>query len=143
MNTKEGASTYRLPTEAEWEYAARAGTDTVRYWGDGDDEMFLYAWFDKNSSNNTHPVGQLKPNGFGLHDMLGNVWEWVQDWYSDKYYANSASTDPKGPSSGSYRVIRGGGWLYSPASVRSAGRDGIGPGGRIDFLGFRLARTCP
>ena len=143
LNTKEGTNAYRLPTEAEWEYAARAGTDTTRYWGDSTDEMGQHAWFTQNSGEKTHPVGQLKPNAWGLYDMMGNVWEWVSDWYGEKYYTNSPRINPTGPNSGSSRVLRGGGWRYYPDAVRSAYRFDITPGLRHYDLGFRLSRTSP
>ena len=143
LNTKEGTNAYRLPTEAEWEYAARAGTDTTRYWGDSTDEMGQHAWFTQNSGEKTHPVGQLKPNAWGLYDMMGNVWEWVSDWYGEKYYTNSPRINPTGPNSGSSRVLRGGGWRYYPDNVRSAYRFYITPGLRHYDLGFRLSRTSP
>jgi formylglycine-generating enzyme required for sulfatase activity len=125
---------YRLPTEAEWEYACRAGT-TGDYAGNLD-EM---AWYDKNSDAKTHPVGQKKPNGWGLYDMHGNVWEWCQDWYGA--YPSSAVTNSSGPATGSFRVGRGGSWFYLAASARSAFRDYNAPGYRYNYLGFRLART--
>src|SRR5262249_22422074 len=128
--------TYRLPTEAEWEYACRAGT-TGAYAGNLD-EM---AWYSGNSDNTTHPVGQKKANAFGLYDMHGNVWEWCQDWYSENYYSQSPSADPTGPGSGSYRVGRGGGWLSDERPCRSAYRGRVAPGYYNGVLGFRLVRT--
>ena len=140
LNQKEGGNKYRLPTEAEWEYAARAGTTTK--WSCGNNESCLknVAWYSGNSGNKTHPIGQKKPNAWGLYDMHGNVWEWVQDLYNDKYYSRSPSTDPKGTSSGSYRVARGGGWNYSADFLRSANRYLFSPVDRYDILGFRLLR---
>lgn len=108
LNAKEGGSRYRLPTEAEWEYAARAGATGKYGFGDDDDQLGLYAWYTGNSGDKTHPVGQLRANAWGLHDMHGNVWEWVQDWYDESYYRHSPATDPRGPGSGSNRVFRGG-----------------------------------
>ena len=99
VNTKRDGYRYRLPTEAEWEYAARAGSVSCRY---GPSEEI--AWSRDNSLGKTHPVGEKKPNAFGLHDALGNVWEWVEDWYSLTYYKHSPEADPKGPDSGEYRV---------------------------------------
>jgi formylglycine-generating enzyme required for sulfatase activity len=131
--------TYRLLTEAEWEYAARSGGKEERWAGTSSEaELGEYAWYEKNSGERAHPVGQKKPNGLGLHDMSGNVWEWCQDWYGE--YPTDAVTAPAGPGSRSYRVIRGGGWYYSARYCRSASRDGLTPDLRFDNLGFRLAR---
>ena len=167
LNTRSGGRRYRLPTEAEWEYAARGGTTTdtpagdlrisgrrnaplldgiawyagnsgVRYDG-GDD---CSDWKEKQYRSKrcgTHPVGRKAPNGWGLHDMLGNVWEWVGDWKGD--YPGGTVTDPSGPRSGSDRVIRGGGWVYDARFCRSAFRYGGSPGVRSIYLGFRLLRT--
>lgn len=96
LNKKEGTDRYRLPTEAEWEYACRAGSETPYYFGDDKNSMVKYGWYDANSEAHSHPVGQLEPNAWGLYDMHGNVWEWCLDWYSDKYYEHSPSTDPQG-----------------------------------------------
>jgi formylglycine-generating enzyme required for sulfatase activity len=129
---------YRLPKEAEWEYAARAGTQTRFSFGDKEDELGQYGWFTGNSDN-SHPVAQLKPNAFGLYDMHGNVWEWVQDWNS----SNPAErTDPQGPSLGSNRVLRGGCWYDDAQSARSAGRYYNSPADRSESFGFRLVRTA-
>ena len=145
LNTKEGGSKYRLPTEAEWEYAARAGTTTAYSFGDNPRQLGEYAWFSENSGNTTHPIGQKKSNKWGLYDMHGNVWEWVQDWYSNDAYKSSPSTavDPKGPPAGSYRVYRGGGWINGAVVCRSALRlyDVVGP--RHVPLGLRLLREVP
>lgn len=127
---------YRLPTEAEWEYAARAGT-TGPYAGD----LGAMAWYDPNSGGTTHPVGTKAPNAWGLYDMHGNVWEWTQDWYGD--YSASAVTDPVGPSSGSGRVNRGGGWRSGSQGCRSAARLYFSPDDRGSILGLRLLRTSP
>jgi formylglycine-generating enzyme required for sulfatase activity len=128
---------YRLPTEAEWEYACRAGTTTK--WSFGDDESRLgdYAWFKGNSGSRTHAVGKKKPNAWGLFDTHGNVYEWCSDWYGD--YAGGAVTDPQGPSGGSFRVCRGGGWYDSPGNCRSAARDFFGPSHGFAMQGLRLA----
>ena len=127
---------YRLPTESEWEYAARAGTTGATY---GNLEQI--AWFDGNSERKTHAGGAKKPNAWGLHDMIGNVWEWNYDWYGP--YPDGSLTDPVGPSSGTYRVIRGGGWSFLAKVCRAAYREGIRPALRHDHLGFRPARSGP
>ena len=133
---------FRLPSEAEWEYAARAGTQTAYSFGDDSNQLGDYAWFYDNSGNKTHPVGQKKPNAFGLYDMHGNVWEWCQDWYNESYYANSPQENPQGPSSGQYRLLRGGSWNCLTTYCRSANRYYSPPDLRYDSLGVRvLART--
>ena len=125
----------RLPTEAEWEYACRAGQRTPRY-----GELDKIAWHRGNSQDTTHAVGTKKANGFGLYDMLGNVWEWVNDWYGA--YTADEQTNPQGPSSGSRRVLRGGSWNFSPYYVRSSYRYLNAPGNsNYDALGFRVSRT--
>ena len=158
---------YRLPTEAEWEYAARAGTQgatpegELQILGERNAPVLVgQAWYAGNSGVGyaagydcgrwaerqyeaercgPHPVGGKRANGWGLHDMLGNVWEWVGDWYGE--YPSGAVTDPRGVGTGSYRVHRGGGWISSARDVRSAARARDGPGLRGGDLGFRLART--
>jgi formylglycine-generating enzyme required for sulfatase activity len=138
LNQKTGTDKYRLPTEAEWEYAARASTATP-YFND-EAQLAQYAWYgEKHNTGTTHPVGQKKPNAWGLYDMYGNVWEWVQDWYSEDYYASSLPVDPRGPESGSGRVNRGGGWNTFALYFRSAYRYFDSPGSRDHALGFRLA----
>lgn len=139
MNELDPHHTYRLPTEAEWEMAARAGTTTAYAHGDDVERLGEHAWSYKNSGNQTHDVAELKPNGSGLYDMHGNVWEWCQDWYGP-LQAGSV-TDPLGPSSGSARVLRGGGWNYDPQFLRSARRGSYSPGNRSYVIGFRLVRT--
>ncbi len=133
---------YRLPTEAEWEYACRAtaSTPTLFSFGDKALELGLYGWFDGNSEQRTHPVGQKRPNGFGLYDMHGNVFEWCWDWYSEGHYNKSAADDPTGPARATSRVIRGGGWSYIPRFIRTAYRSRYTPVNRGNFLGFRVAR---
>jgi len=142
LNAREGDTKYRLPTEAEWEYAARAGTTTAYSFGDDPRQLGEYAWFGENSGTTTHPVGQKKPNPWGLYDMHGNVLEWVQDWYSKNAYKSFMSTavDPKGPSAGSRRVLRGGSWAYVAGISRLAFRRHDTPGYRYDGLGLRLLR---
>ena len=125
---------YRLPTEAEWEYAARAGTAGPSY-----GELNEVAWHWGNSGRRVRPVGQRRANGWGLHDMLGNVWEWTADWYGR--YPAELVTDPRGPGTGSSRVARGGSWYIDPLNVRSASRYDLSPGIRRSTLGFRLVRT--
>jgi sulfatase modifying factor 1 len=125
----------RLPTEAEWEYAACAGSITRYYWGNSFDGA--QGWYSSNSGDKTHPVGQKKPNAWGLFDMSGNVWEWCSDWYDGSYYKNSPLQNPQGPSSGSYRVLRGGSWKDGGGGLRSAKRSRDDPGDRDGGIGFR------
>ena len=135
-----GSLTFRLPTEAEWEYACRAGTQTIWHFGNDPAQLGNYAWFDGNSGGETHPVGQLQPNAWGLYDMLGNVWEWCADWFDEQYYANSPQESPQGPSEGQYRVVRNAGWFNEPYSCRSsARRAGNNPDCRSEGIGFRVA----
>ncbi len=135
------ADGYRLPTEAEWEYACRAGTTSKWFFGDEPTELGHYAWFSGNSENKVHPVGEKKPNAWDLYDMIGNVWEWCWDWYAD-YPNNSMPTlsDPTGPKDGSRRVLRGGSWNDNPRDLRSADRDWLYPVNRFDVIGFRCVR---
>ena len=136
LNARDPGKNYRLPTEAEWEYACRAGTTGPRY-----GELDSIAWWIKNSDRQTHPVGQKQPNNWGLYDMLGNVWELCADWKGP--YSNGAVTDPKGPSSGYYRVSRGGSWYDAASAVRATFRSSPESGYRGNSLGFRLARALP
>ena len=136
---KTAGHVYRLPTEAEWEYACRSGTTTAYGFGDDASRLGDYGWFDGNSDSSTHPVGEKKPNAWGLYDMHGNVWEWCQDWYGD--YPSGSTTDPTGPSSGSFRVDRGGSWCSSAGYCRSAYRYRNAPESRGNFLGFRVLRS--
>ena len=134
---------YRLPTEAKWEYACRAGTQTAFSFGDDEKQLGEYAWFKGNAFKAgeiyAHKVGLKKPNPWGLHDMHGNVWEWCSDWYGEKL---SGGVDPIGPEKGSYRVFRGGGWRLDPGFCRSADRSfSSHPSARGIILGFRVART--
>jgi formylglycine-generating enzyme required for sulfatase activity len=139
LNEKEGHSRYRLPTEAEREYALRAGSTSTYFFGDNKSQLGDYAWYQDNSGQEAHPVGQKRPNAWGLYDMLGNVWEWNQDWFGATYYANSPSADPTGPSSGAYRVARGCGWNLDARYCRSANRSWLEPAYRPESIGFRLA----
>jgi formylglycine-generating enzyme required for sulfatase activity len=123
----------RLPTEAEWEYAARGGRAEARY--GSIDEI---AWYDQNSNHKPHEVAQKHPNSFGLYDMLGNAWQWVNDSYDENYYQNSQSQDPAGPATGEYRVLRGGSWFDSRRGARASCRNNYGPPvGRGVNTGFR------
>jgi len=131
---------FRLPTEAEWEYACRAGTRTPRY-----GELDAIVWCRENSNDETKAfretkaVGTKQANALGLHDMLGNVWEWVNDWYGG--YSTDAQTNPQGPSSGTCRVLRGGSWYSNSNSCRASGRSGYAPDDSSSVVGFRVART--
>ncbi len=138
LSEKTG-STYRLPTEAEWEYAARAGTDWEYAGCNTYEELGDYAWYDANSENRTRGVGRKNPNPFGLYDMSGNVWEWCWDWYGN--YSAEVQNDPKGPDQGDDRVYRGGGWSGGAWACRVSFRSFNSPGNRGDFLGFRLAAS--
>lgn len=137
LSEKEGV-TYRLPTEAEWEYACRAGTKTKYYWGDEMDGECV--WYMKNSEGKTRNVGTRKPNKWGLYDMSGNVWEWCNDWYTDTY-SEKDTINPVGPKEGEYRVVRGGSWHDIPDECRSANRDSLEPERSQIFLGFRVCRN--
>ena len=145
LNSKEGGSKYRLPTEAEWEYACRAGSKTMFCFGDSDSRLGDYAWYSNNSSSKTHSVAQKKPNAWGLYDMHGNVWEWCEDScdYSGGVVTDTYRDGIKDPlcNSGSNRMIRGGSWLYEARDCRSADRLSGTPGSRYDSLGFRLVRA--
>ncbi len=138
LNNQTGRN-YRLPTEAEWEYAARSGGKTEKYAGTSqEDELKEYVWYAPNSDLQTHPVGQKRPNGLGLYDMIGNVSEWCDDWYDENYYENSPGDNPKGPDGGTYRVLRGRSYLSYWYEVRASSRSRATPSIRINFNGFRL-----
>jgi len=126
----------RLPTEAEWEYACRAGSKTQFCFGDADSTLGDYAWYSANSDQKTHPVGQKKPNAWGLYDVHGNVREWCADWYGE--YPRGAATDPQGPASGRLRELRGGSWDGDPGDCRAAGRCFSNPVISLNSFGFRV-----
>ena len=139
LNEMEDMNKYRLPSEAEWEYAARAGTTTRYSFGDDESNLGYYAWYDANAGSKTHPVGQKKPNLWGLYDMHGNVWEWVQDTYHSNY--NGAPTDGSAwERNASVRVIRGESWAGSVRYCRSAKRGYSDIGNSDRYIGFRLVR---
>ncbi len=133
---------YRLPTEAEWEYACRAGSLSKYCFGNNPADLDEYGWHRENSVEGTSSSGQKKPNEWGLYDMHGNVWEWCQDVYGDKYYSRSPQNDPPGPSSGGNRVVRGGGWPSGSGTVRSAYRLFCYYGDRNNYIGFRCVREA-
>jgi formylglycine-generating enzyme required for sulfatase activity len=137
--SQERGMTFTLPTEAQWEFACRAGTETSWHCGDDIAKLPEYGWIRSTARNRTHPVGQLRPNAFGLHDMYGNVWEWCADWFDSKYYSKSPSRDPRGPDSGRHRAHRGGGMVDPAASCRSAYRYRSSVDTRHGHHGFRLA----
>jgi formylglycine-generating enzyme required for sulfatase activity len=139
------ANGYRLPTEAEWEYACRAGTATKFYFGDNDDDLKFYGWCQGNSDSKTHVVAQKKPNPWGLYDIAGNLWEWCNDYYGAKYYQHSPGDNPRGPAHGEKRVLRGGAWSSSSDDCASWARNCDEPGATdicltMDSNGFRCAR---
>jgi formylglycine-generating enzyme required for sulfatase activity len=141
------ATGYRLPTEAEWEYACRAGTTTAYFFGDGPAKLGDYAWFDKNSGGHPRPIGQKQPNPWGLYDMAGNVWEWCNDFYKVDYYQESPRENPPGPNDGQNKVLRGGAWRFSAENCRSGYRYNESPGYSdvcfgYDIYGFRCVRKA-
>ena len=135
LNSQTGKN-YRLPTEAEWEYAARSGGKQEKFSGGND--INAVAWFAGSSGSKTHPVSRKQANGLGLYDMSGNVWEWANDWYGSSYYTKSPRDNPQGPTTGSGRVLRGGSWGTGPAYVRASYRRTYAPGDCDFLLGFRL-----
>ncbi|PLX71679.1 MAG: formylglycine-generating enzyme family protein [Desulfuromonas sp.] len=141
LKTLTGKS-YRLPTEVEWEFAACSGGKNEKWAGTASaTSLDDYAWYRNNSSKHTHPVGQKRPNGLGLHDMSGNVWEWCSDWYGSSYYENSPRNNPQGPLSDMSKVKRGGSWGFSEDFVRVASRSGLDPEYRSANFGFRIAMS--
>jgi formylglycine-generating enzyme required for sulfatase activity len=136
-----GLRGFRLPTEAEWEYACRAGTATKFYWGDDAELAREYTWCYENSDGHTHPVGLKKPNAWGLYDMNGNVWEWCADWFAG--YSAGAEVDPVGPAEGSERVVRGASYGDGAVCMLSALRNKRAPSDRYRYYGFRLVRDAP
>ncbi|MCS7079005.1 MAG: formylglycine-generating enzyme family protein [Chloracidobacterium sp.] len=138
-----GGLVWRLPHEAEWEYACRAGTRGDYYSGDGEALLGALGWYWENSGGRTHPVKRLRANGWGLYDMHGNVWEWCEDWYGKDYYRISPVDDPRGPGSGEERVLRGGSWSSSAGRCRAAHRLFVAPLKRSNSLGLRVVVGAP
>ncbi len=141
------ANGYRLPTEAEWEYACRAGTTTAYFFGNDPTKLGGYAWYEKNSGGHPHSVGQKRPNPWGLYDMSGNLWEWCNDFYQVDYYQKSPTENPRGPQQGETKVVRGGAWRFSDESCRSGYRYNENPGYAdvcfgYDIYGFRCVRNA-
>ncbi len=130
---------FRIPTEAEWEFAARSGGKKEKWAGtSSEQELKDYAWYAANAGKQTHPVAAKKPNGLGLYDMTGNVWQWVADWYDGSYYKASPQDNPQGPPSDIHRVLRGGSWSSGPKDIRTSDRYNHGPDRRDNDMGFRL-----
>jgi formylglycine-generating enzyme required for sulfatase activity len=133
--SEKGGKGYRLPSEAEWEYAARSGGKAEKYSGGNDIDSV--AWYSSNSGSQTHPVGQKRPNGLGIYDMTGNVWEWTGDWYGENYYGSSPRDNPRGPSNEQYRALRGGSWSFEPRFARASDRGRSASSKRFDYGGLR------
>ena len=143
LNASSGTQggTFVLPTEAQWDYACRAGSKARYCFGNDESKLGEYAWYFGNAGGKPHPVGEKKPNAWGLYDMHGNVWEYCQDWYDGSYYAKSPTDDPTGPATGSYRVMRGGSFHVPSGFCRSPYRSSHMPGGRAFSQGFRVAQV--
>jgi formylglycine-generating enzyme required for sulfatase activity len=137
LNDKAGGGKWQFPTEAQWEYACRAGSTTIYCFGDDEAGLADYGWYDKISGGKSHPVGEKKPNAWGLYDMNGSIWQWVLDWYDPTYYAHSPTDDPTGPATGTERVSHGGSWSSPARSARSANHGRIEPDHHGSHLGFR------
>ncbi len=133
---------WRLPTEAEWEYAARGGNKSQGYIYSGGNDIDHVGWFQENAAGQTQAVGLKKPNEPGLYDMSGNVWEWCMDWYDESYYVNSPLDNPTGPASGTRRVLRGGSWLLGATQCRVSNRDCSEPAHRDFDFGFRVVKEA-
>jgi formylglycine-generating enzyme required for sulfatase activity len=136
-----GGNGYRMPTEAEREWACRAGTTTRWWFGEDETELPQHGWTELNAGGHTHPVGKLTANPFGLYDLHGNVWDWCWDWHGD--WPAGFSADPTGPSAGTVRVLRGGAYAFPPSYSRSALRNRYEPYLPTRYYGFRIARTVP
>jgi len=134
---------FRLPTEAEWEFAARGGVHSKSFRYSGGNNINDIAWYELNAGAHTHVVGTKTPNELGIYDMSGNVWEWCSDWYAPDYYAHSSMQNPEGPATARFRVIRGGSWYYDKAGLRTTDRDKGDPALRYGYVGFRLAQSQP
>ncbi|MBM3296697.1 MAG: formylglycine-generating enzyme family protein, partial [Candidatus Aminicenantes bacterium] len=143
LKSKLSGLTPRLPTEAEWEYACRAGSTGAYHFGDRAADLKAYAWYEANSKKTTHPVGGKLPNAWGVYDMHGNVYEWCADLYDGSYYLSVTGENPQGPSEGAGRVARGGAWSFYAQNCRSAKRFWNEPGYKFSNLGFRVVLELP